>query len=87
MAWNYRIVEHNDAAGIWYAIHEAFYNRNKGIWAISKEPIHPYGEEPDELREDYELMSQAFKRPIIKYERKFAKSPDELDRVARRKNT
>jgi hypothetical protein len=52
-----------------FYIHEVYYNDNGDITAISEDPMHPHGETPEDLKNDLQYFSQAFKRPILKKEK------------------
>lgn len=74
MNWNYRIVRHVDKDEKWYAIHEVYYNEKGKIFAISSEPIAPAGDNIKEINKDFSLMKRAFQKPVIKFNRRFAKA-------------
>lgn len=40
--WNYRIVRHKDNDREWYQLHEAYYNKDGEVCAITEEPISFY---------------------------------------------
>jgi len=82
MVWNYRVIEHD---GCFY-IHEAYYNDNGDITAISEDPMHPHGENLKELKGDIEYFLQAFNRPVLKKDKiKFAPMDGVEDKFAKRK--
>lgn len=82
MIWNYRVIEHD---GLFY-IHEAYYNDNGDITAISEDPMHPHGENLKELKGDMEYFLQAFNRPVLKKDEiKFAPMDGVEDKFAKRK--
>lgn len=72
--WNYRVVKHserhekfnNGEEIISYHIHSTHYEHDVPI-TISTEPSVPYGETPEELLADIELMKKAFDKPILNY--------------------
>ncbi len=65
MSWNYRIVKTSGG----YEIFEVYYKTSKKgkckIEATSMDEISPYGESPEELKEDLKMMLEAFDRPIL----------------------
>jgi len=66
--WNYRIIkkefpEHNKNA---YQIHEVYYGDDGKIEGWTEDPISPYGDTPEELREDIRYQLNAFRKPILK---------------------
>jgi len=82
MVWNYRVIEHD---GLFY-IHEAYYNDNGDITAISEDPMHPQGETPEELKNDMKYFLQAFNRPTLKKDEiKFAPMDGVKDKPAKRR--
>ena len=65
MTWNYRIIRTVQNNTFHYSIHEVYYNKNGKIEAWTEEPVLPFGESEDELREDINHFLQAFKLPIL----------------------
>lgn len=51
-----------------YAIHEAYYDENGHVGAITQEPVEPFGENVEELRHSWVMMAEAFGKPILGYE-------------------
>lgn len=76
MSWNYRVVKHIDKGEMWYAIHEAYYNKAGDIYAISTDEMSPHGETIKELKSDFRMMQKALNAPILDYDMEFA----EMDR-------
>ena len=56
--WNYRIVQHKIAEGEYYRVHEAYYAKDGKPIIIAEDPEAAFGETPDELIVDLELMLQ-----------------------------
>ena len=50
-----------------YDIHEAYYDRNGYVGAITQDPVEPFGENIEELRHSWVMMSEAFGQPILDY--------------------
>jgi putative addiction module component (TIGR02574 family) len=77
--WNYRVVRkrnvyHDSSSNkekidYTYAIHEAYYDKNGFVGAITKDPIEPFGENIEELRHSWVMMAEAFGKPILDYEK------------------
>ena len=69
--WNYRVL-HKIQTGPqgssveYYEIHEVYYRDDKPV-SISEKPIPPYGEELDELKDDFRRMQEAFSKPVLEY--------------------
>jgi hypothetical protein len=72
--WNYRVVRKRcvnpdaERASYTYAIHEAHYDNNGHVGAITQDPIEPFGENIEELRHDWVMMAEAFGQPILDFE-------------------
>ena len=70
MAWNYRVIyspKNEDLA--WdtdtFSIREVFYNDDGDIEHWSDENAEPFGATFEELADDFDLMAEAFERPIL----------------------
>lgn len=60
MTWNYRIIRDKDGV---YGIHEVYYKKGKiDMWSDAMTPL---GESIDELKEDLDMMAEAFKKPVL----------------------
>jgi hypothetical protein len=72
--WNYRVVRKRyvnpdtERASYTYAIHEAYYDNNRHVGAITQDPIEPFGENIEELRHAWVMMAEAFGQPILDFE-------------------
>ena len=76
--WNYRVVRKryakpdtgsgNERANYTYAIHEAYYDSNKHVGAITQDPVEPFGENIEELRHAWVMMAEAFGQPILDFD-------------------
>jgi len=76
--WNYRVVrkkhkwhdhtQNTEREDYCYAIHEAYYDDNGYVGAITQEPIAPYGDTVKELRHSWVMMVEALGQPILDYE-------------------
>lgn len=76
--WNYRVVRKKqtwvdptskqESLHYSYAIHEAYYDRQGYVGAITREPVEPYGETIEELRHAWVMMAEAFGQPILDYD-------------------
>jgi len=64
-SWNYRIIKTIGYSKPIYRIHEVYYDDSGKIEGWTKEPVLPYGENVDELREDIYYFLQAFRQPIL----------------------
>ena len=74
--WNYRVVRKrnvspdtkDESTSYTYAIHEAYYDNNGHVGAITQDPIEPFGENIEELRHAWVMMAEAFGLPILDFE-------------------
>lgn len=69
MTWNHRVMIHrHDNDETYYAIHEVYYGVD-GADSVSwtDNPVAPYGETIEELRETLERMLKALDKPILEY--------------------
>jgi len=76
--WNYRVVrrkktwidpgEKKEKVEYSYAIHEAYYDKNGYVGAITQDPVEPFGETIEELRHAWVMMAEAFGQPILDYD-------------------
>lgn len=48
-----------------FGVHEAFYNEEDGIWAVTEEPITIIGDSFESLHSQMNCILQAFQRPVI----------------------
>jgi hypothetical protein len=82
--WNYRVIRKHypDSDEVSYQIHEVYYADKGSIEHWTEDPVQPFGETPEELREDIRFFLQAFRRPILELkevEGELALIPDEDD--------
>lgn len=70
MTWNYRIVRipNPDPKETVYAIHEAYYHVDGVCYAITQDEVGPLGYNPQELRDCWAMMAEAFTKPVLDYE-------------------
>ena len=76
--WNYRVVRKKNAdadakdkeerVNFTYAVHEAYYDKNGHVGAITQDPTEPFGENIEELRHAWVMMAEAFGQPILDYD-------------------
>jgi hypothetical protein len=76
--WNYRVVrkknvnadaiDKKERASYTYAIHEAYYDNNGHVGAITQDPTEPFGENIEELRHAWVTMAEAFGLPILDFD-------------------
>lgn len=63
MSWNYRIVTLDN--GVTFGIHEVFYNFDGSIRMWTETSVKPFGDTPEDLREEVKYMMQAFDKPAL----------------------
>ena len=68
--WNYRVVvrEHSDGREAQYQIHEAYYDDDVRVEAITEDPVPVTAESLEELAEELRWMARALEAPVLKYE-------------------
>ena len=66
--WNYRIIRKIDNDGTYFfEIHECHY-QNGELTTWDETPAAAYGEDPDELQADLQMMLEAFPRGVLNEE-------------------
>jgi len=77
MSWNYRVVKHEQVDSrkslavikfVNFGIHEAYYNKDGSVRAITVDPVCPSGETVKELQEDIKLYLKALGLPVLNYD-------------------
>lgn len=65
--WNHRVIRkrYPDSDTISYQVHEVYYADNGSIEQWTEDPVQPFGETAEELREEIRFFLQAFRRPIL----------------------
>lgn len=76
--WNYRVVRKRivsidpigkkERVDYAYAVHEAYYDKNGHVGAVTQDAVEPFGEDIEELRHSWVMMAEAFGQPILDYE-------------------
>ena len=62
-SFNYRIVKTNDP--VQYAIHEAYYDKDDNLEAITEEPVYIQADTKDGLMIEFDMMCRALTKPVI----------------------
>lgn len=65
MNWNYRVFKKKENGYTKYSIKEVLYNDEGKILGWTEEDCYPSGDDLEELRMDFEYMSQAFSRHVL----------------------
>jgi len=71
MTWNHRVLYHaptDKNPDEWFAIHEVYYDENGKPTMCTKEPVEPFGESLDELKEDMQWFLAALDKPVLNFE-------------------
>jgi hypothetical protein len=77
MRWNNRVVKKlhkwvdakGQQRGDWtYGIHEAYYDKNGKVLAVTEDPVEPHGETVQEMRRSWCMMAEAFGQPILDFD-------------------
>lgn len=64
--WNNRVVKKVDYFGEdYFEVHEVYYNKDGTIYAMTTNPIVPYGISVVELKETLERMIRASDKPFL----------------------
>lgn len=68
--WNYRVVlrEYADGRDAQYQIHEAYYDDDVNVEAITEDPVPVTAESLEKLAEELQWMARALEAPILRYE-------------------
>lgn len=64
MSWNYRMVRNENSV----AIHEVYYGEDGEPHSCTMNPVSPLGKDVESLKKDFEMMEQAFDKPVLDYE-------------------
>jgi len=69
MTWDYRIVHSFCIAGgdpiDTFSMREAYYNEDGDVMCITVDACGAMGETADECEDDYKIMAEAFKKPVL----------------------
>jgi len=72
--WNYRVVRKKyinpdtERISYTYAIHEAYYDNNGYVEAVTQDPVEPFGENVEELRHSWIMIAEAFGLPLLDFD-------------------
>jgi hypothetical protein len=69
MSWNYRIVVREEGQFLHYGIYEVYYEEDgETIRFVSAEPVDPWGDTFEELKDNMHQMAEAFHRPTVDWD-------------------
>jgi len=79
LSWNYRVIKRLNHTGIGrtsgepkefitFGIYETYYEADeKTVRFVSAEPIEPWGDTYEELKDNMRMMTKAFRKPVIEW--------------------
>ena len=63
MSWNHRVMKDKEG---FHSIREVYYKKdNKTVEMWTEEMMTPYGETPEEVKEELEQYLSAFNKPVL----------------------
>ncbi len=70
MTWNYRLVKRPVGVDghFAYGVHEAYYNPDGEVWAITQDPVQLSADHINELKIEWLMLMEAFKAPVLDYD-------------------
>lgn len=73
MSWNHRIIRHIEQRthmddGIYYAIHEVYYDEDGKVNGWTEEPIRIMEESLDDLKVTLQRLIESLDKPVIDYD-------------------
>jgi hypothetical protein len=72
MTWNHRVVKRTYStekySEDYFSIHEAYYDENGKIFAITDSGVPPGGESLEDLKWSVEQMKKALDHPVLDYD-------------------
>ena len=84
--WNYRVIKKKNTGQFVdqteeysYGIHEVYYHDDGSISSCTVDPMDPYGNTFDELKECMDMMSRALTEPVLDYETDIPSSRDSVE--------
>lgn len=63
MTWDYRVIVKDGS----YYIYEVYYDDDGNPGAFTEDPVSPFGESLEELKEDLKHFSDALSLPVLDY--------------------
>ncbi len=78
MTWNYRLVKKAipDSPHYTYGIHEVYYNEDGTAWGVTEDPVDMSAEHLNDLKIQWDMLVEAFGRPVIEYDEFCKDRPD-----------
>ena len=70
--WNHRLMRHTHidkgVSTYWYGIHEVYYDADGNPNGWTENVVAPFGETPEEISKEFELMQKALLLPVIDFD-------------------
>lgn len=67
MTWNYRVLAHRDGAGIYFQIHEVYYDEQGNPNGYTERGTTIGSETLESLRSELERMKECLDKPVLSY--------------------
>ena len=64
MSWNHRVVKHKSEDGVFYSIHEVYYEDDVPV-AFTERPVPAMGESHEDLMKDMINQMSALTKPVL----------------------
>ena len=65
--WNHRLIRRGGPGeDPWYRIHEVYYDDSGKISGWTIDPVEPFGETVEEIRQELEAMLRACGEPVLR---------------------
>jgi hypothetical protein len=66
MSWNHRVIQKKDKSGnLYFEIHEAYYNDEHELCALTETAVSPCGNSVEDLKLSIKMMATAFEKPVL----------------------
>lgn len=78
MHWSHRIVKKTTSRGVFYGIHEVFFDKDGKPEGCTVDPVAPFGDTIGELRRDYERQAMAFHHEPLDFHKDFPEKPKKV---------
>ena len=67
-AWNYRVIKRILEGESAFGIYEVYYDDSGAPSACSSSPCEPFGETPEDLKIELDMMRKATEQPTLNYD-------------------
>lgn len=87
--WNYRLVRQRSKGETYYAVHEAYYDKNQKVWGVTQNPSPARGATREEVLQSLgRMIVDILRAPVLDYNKvpeKGAKGPGGEGKKKKRK--